>query len=174
MSHLRKGCFLAESTLDWHTLAVKEVANGLKAGQFIPFKFPNFLYAQDLFMIINFLGWEGAFTQLAFLAYLFSLRIPPDALFLRRAFSNDRINEFVPHADKALIGTRTSQDVDCLVIKLSRRKNLAGGCLLRRPCICSIKSASGRRLCPPRAFWPLISSRCEPGDPIFPDFLSAM
>ena len=170
VSHLRKGCFLAESTLDWHTLAVKEVAKGLRAGQYIPFKFPNFLYTQDLFRIINSLGWEDVFTQLAFLAYLFSLRIPSEALFLKRAFSNDRINEFVPQADKALIGTRTFQDVDCLIIKLSRRKNLAGGCLLRRPCICSVKSASGRRLCPPHAFWPLVSSRCGPGELIFPNF----
>ena len=52
LSHLRKGCFLAESTVDWHTVAAKEVAKGLKVGQFIPFKFPNFLYTQDLSAII--------------------------------------------------------------------------------------------------------------------------
>ena len=152
LAHLRKACLLIDSSLEWHTPRVRKVARGLKQGRRIAFQFPNFLYTQDLFTIINKLGWGSRFAQLSFISFLFPLRIPSEALFLRRAFSGDRINEFSPQNDKVLVGVREFKGCGCLIIKMTWRKNLEGECLLRRPCLCEESLGGGRRLCPPHAF----------------------
>ena len=90
------------------------------------FKFPNFLYSEDVLATISTLGWERLFSQLIFIAFLFPLRIPPDALILKRSFRGDPISVFAPQDEKALIGVRKFKGTDTLVIKLGWRKNLAG------------------------------------------------
>ena len=170
LSHLRKACLLTGSDFQWDTSAVHAVARGLRSAQRIPFKFPNFIYAQDLFTIINSSGWRSEFAQLCFTAYLFSLRIPSEALTMKRAFLDDPIGEFVPQADKVLIGVREWKGVECLIVKMSWRKNLGGGCILKRPCLCNDDNPKARRICPPHRFWPLILERTSSGEHTFPSF----
>ena len=170
VGHLKKGCLLGGFTLEWCTPAVKAASDGLRRAKRGHFAFPNFLYTKDIFRIISALGWEAVFSQLVFIAFLFSLRVPSEALQLRRAFADDPISEFVFQEEKALIGVRPFEGSVALIIKLSWRKNLDGGCVLRRPCLCNLRSRLGARICPPHRIWPLIKSRVDPGEPIFSQF----
>ena len=170
LSHLRKGCLVFNSPLDWDTAAVRSVAKGLRSAHRIPFKFPNFLYTQDIFTIINTIGWQSEFAQLCFISFLFSLRVPSEALLMLRAYSDDPIEKFVPQADKVLIGTRSWRGIDCLIVKMSWRKNLSGGCILRRPCLCGDKNPRAQKICPPHRVWPLLAERVSSGERVFPSF----
>ena len=60
---------------------------------------------------------------LAFISFLFSLRVPSEALQLRRAFHDDPISEPVGQSEKALIGVRKFLGPDALIIKMARRMN---------------------------------------------------
>ena len=104
------------------------------------------------------------FHQLIFIAFLSSVRIPSESLQLRRDFLDDPIAEFAAQDEKALIGTRPFDGADALGIKLSWRKNLDGGCILRRTCLCNIGSRLGARIPPPHRIWPLIRDRVQPGE----------
>ena len=136
LSHLKKACFLAELSLERCTPAVVGVSRGLKAAQNKAFTFPNFLFTADLFIIINDFGWHDEFAQLCFISFLFSLRIPSEALVMRHAHPEGRISEFVAQQDKVLIGVRKFQSLDALIVKMNQRKNISGGCILKRPCLC--------------------------------------
>ena len=74
---------------------------------------------------------------------------PSDALHLRMAFADDPIAEFVDQPTKVLIGVRKIDDADFLVVKLSWRKNLDGGCILKRACLCNTGSSAGARIFTP-------------------------
>ena len=54
-----------------------------------------------------------------------------------------------------------------LVMKMSYRKNLTGGCIMRMPCFFGLASQRARQLCPVRLFWELIRCRVAPGAPLF-------
>ena len=126
IGHIKKACALADCTLSWYTPSVREITMGLRFAKKAPFKYHNFIYAQDLYRIINFLGRIDIFAQLAFLACLFSLRIPSDAIPMRRARPSDRIPDFPPQADRVLIGARECQGAACLIIKMSHRRIFRG------------------------------------------------
>ena len=79
LGHIKKACLLSERSLGWYTTAVREIALGLKHAKKNSFKLPNFIYTQDRYTGVNFLGWEDEFAQLSFLSCLFSLRIPSEA-----------------------------------------------------------------------------------------------
>ena len=55
IGRLKKACLLDESSLERYSAAVREIARGLRHAKKNAFKFPNFLYTQGLFTIINFL-----------------------------------------------------------------------------------------------------------------------
>ena len=170
LGHLKKGCMLAGTDLGWFTPAVKAASDGLRRAKRGQFAFPNFLFTNDLFFIISNLGWERMFCQLIFITFLFSLRVPSEALLLRRAFADDPISEFVSQDEKALIGVRSFRGTDTLIIKLSWRKNLDGGCILKRTCLCNLGSKVGDRICPPHRIWPLIRDRVPAGELIFDQY----
>ena len=134
-------------------------------------EFRNFLYSKDVFTIINRLWRSVHFSQLSFLVYLFTLRIPSDDLLLRRAFKGDRLLEFVPQNEKVLGGVRSVGDTSCLVMKFSFRKDLPRGCILRRFCMCGAASSTSRKLCPHRRVWPVIAARDKPGHSLYPSTL---
>lgn len=81
-------------------------------------KFQNFTRSADLLTILE---WEELDTpqgQPYFLSYLFALRVPSDPLCSEgHAFEDDRITEFIPQTDKAIIGTRAYRGGIALVIK---------------------------------------------------------
>ena len=89
-----------------------------------------------------------------------------ETLMIRRAVSNDPIADHNPHPDKALIKIATLGDRPYLVLKFSFRKNLAYGCIIRRPCFCSMGTNRALALCPVRRFWPLIRDRVSSGRPL--------
>ena len=91
----------------------------------------------DVFALAEFLGWVSEFALFAFISFLFSLRVPSDALQLRRAFRYDPISDPAGKPEKALIGVRVFKGSDALVIKMDWMGNLEGGCILKRTCICS-------------------------------------
>ena len=170
LGHLKKACFLAGSPVDWYTSAVRDVSKGLRLAKKGSFKFPNFIYTQDLFRIINGLGWEDCFSKLAFVSFLFSLRIPSEALCMRQAHDSERLADFVPQGDKVLIGVRVCGGAPCLIVKMSWRKNIPGGCILKRVCLCSDSSRRARKICPPHRIWPLLRASGGPGELLFPEF----
>ena len=49
----------------------------------------------------------------------------------------------------------------------SWRKNIASGCITRRPCFCALAAVCAQLLCPARALWPLIRRRVGPDSPLF-------
>ena len=70
--------------------------------------------------------------------------------------------------EKALIGIRFSGGSPFLIAKFSWCKNLVSGCIMRRPCFCSLAGSRAPLLCPAHAFWPLNRRRVDPGAPLFP------
>ena len=56
-------------------------------------------------------------------------------------------------------------------MELSHRKNLVYGCILRRPCFCSVWTLRATALCPVHAFWPLIKARVQSGS-LLPPFIT--
>ena len=170
LAHLKKACFLMELDTRWDTPAVRTIAAGLENAQDRSFAFPNFFFSKDLLKLLDHEGIDSAFFQLAYLSYLFSLRVPSETLRIQRAFFDDPLTEFVPQPDKALMGIRQHSDREMLVLKFSFRKNIRGGCVLFRPCLCSEKDQRARTLCPVHAIWPLIRLRTDAGEKIFPTF----
>ena len=154
----------------WDTPAVRTIAAGLENAQDRSFAFPNFLFSKDILVIADHEGLDSPFFQLAFLSYLFSLRVPSETLVIRRAYADDPLTEFIPQPDKALMGIRTYKEHQMLVLKFSFRKNIRGGCVLFRPCLCSEQKARARTLCPVHSIWPRIRDRTTTGDLIFSGF----
>ena len=168
--HLREACLLTGQPLDWYNPSVREIARSLEHARISSFRFPNFLYTQDLYGIINKLGRIGEFPQISFLTFLFSLRIPSEALCMRRARDSERLAEFVPHRDKVLIGVRPCSGAGCLILKLAWRTNLSGACILKRMCLGADASHQARKICPPHRIWPIIQERASPGELVSPSF----
>ena len=137
IAHLRKGCALLGAPSGWATKAVYSAAEGLREAKKGAFKFPSFLFMADVFSLVDFLGRGSEFALLAFISFLFSLRVPSEALQLRRAFRDDPISGPVGQPEKALIWVRVFKGSDALVIKMDWMGNLEGGCILKRTCICS-------------------------------------
>ena len=50
---------------------------------------------------------------------------------------------FTPQLEMTLIGARTTDEQQILLVKLTTRKNLASGCILRRPCFLPIGCSEG-------------------------------
>ena len=106
------------------TPAVKTIATGLENAQDKSFQSPNFIQSKDLIAILRHVKLDNELGHLCFMAYLFSLRVPSEALTARRAFSNDPLMKFTPQEDKALIGIRTYKNTDILVMEFSCRENV--------------------------------------------------
>ena len=65
----------------------------------------------------NGFGRGDVFALLAFTPYLLIIRTPSDALCLRRGRDSERLADFVPQADKPLIGARACGGAPCLILK---------------------------------------------------------
>ena len=86
---------------------------------------------------------------------------------IRRAFADDPLAEFVPQEDKSLMGVRQYRGHSMLVRKFAFRKNIRGGCVLFRPCLCDEKHDQARTLCPAPSICPVLRGRTEAGKPLF-------
>ena len=66
-AHLRKGCQVAGSSLEWGTLAAKSAADGLKNARKGASMYHDSRFSADIFRIINFIGRGRIFPQLIFI-----------------------------------------------------------------------------------------------------------
>ena len=133
VGYLEKACLFLGQSVAWDTPAVRNVAMALKLSGKSNIRFPNFLQSAIVIGILRHEGPDGEFGLLAYLSYLCALRVPSEALPLRRAYANDALGVFSPQEEKALIGLRGEGDDRKLVLRFSSRKNLPGGCILIRP-----------------------------------------
>ena len=105
--------------------------------------------------------------QATVIPFLFQLRAPSETMFLRRAYGDEPITQFVKQISEARIGALTLYGTILLVINFSYRATLPGRCFIRRPRRCSRGDTS------PYAFFPAhtrcASARCRsgPDQPIF-------
>ena len=60
------------------------------------FRFTNFTNSDIVIRIIRHESHSGEFGQLAFIAFLFPLRVPPGDLLLRRAYADDELEGLRP------------------------------------------------------------------------------
>ena len=173
INFLRKACFYLGEPTDWLSPAVINVIKSLRLTGETNFRFPNFLGSSSVLKIIRHESPQGGFGHLDYLAYLFALRVPSEALPLRRAYSDDALEGFHLQKGKALIGVRGPPGGQRLILKLSSRKNLQGGCILPRPCFCSLTSESSHKACPIHYFWAHICLRVPSRGKLFSDLLSS-
>ena len=106
-------------------------------------------------------------AMVAYLSYLFSLRVPSETLVLQVDGAPDILTNLTPQIPKALIGADALNQTPVPVIKVRFGKNIRGGCILIRPCLCGEARRAARDLCPVRAFWQPLRANLRPGDAIF-------
>ena len=162
VSYLQKCCFFLKYPTSWFSDVIKHIAKGLKKCQDRSFRFHNFIRSSLLARVIQHESVKSEFAHAAFLSFLFALRVPSETLQLRRAFRGDQLLEFSPHPDKALIGSVSVGGEAFIVAKFSYRKNVPGGCILRRPCFCHMGNARATALCPIHIFGQLSVGEWNP------------
>ena len=89
VGYVKKVCFFLNESVDWDTPAVRNVAKALKLSGKSNFRFHNFLRIPQVISILRHEGPKAEFGLLAYAAYLCALRVPSEALPLRRAFASD-------------------------------------------------------------------------------------
>ena len=125
------------------------MAKGLKKCQDKIFKFPNYIRIRLLIRIIRAESTRSEFAQACLFSLLFSFRVPSETLQIRMAFRNDRLTEFPPHPEKALVGVRRVGGYDFLAAKFPYRGDLTCGVIPKRPFFCPLGSENAR---PPARF----------------------
>ena len=173
VGYIRKACHFLEQPLSWDTPAIANTVAALKLRAKGRFRFPNFIRSQLIAQILQFETRGAPFAQLAFLSFLFALRVPSETLKIRRAFRGDDLTAFSPINGEALMGIRGPPSGQRLVLKLRSRKNLPNGCIMSRPCFCGLPAKAAKRMCPVHAIWPCIASRVRPGEKLFSSFPAA-
>ena len=143
------------------------MARGIKKCQDKSSKFPNFIRIRLLIRLIRSERIQSEFAHACLMSSLFIFRVPSESLQLRRSFRNDRLLEFPPHADKAMIGIRSVGDQGFLAVKMAFRKNLTGGVIVKRPCFCGLQNALALRTRPAHYLRPAIKARVPPGARLF-------
>ena len=159
--------FFLRFPTDWLSPCIRHVAKGIKKRQDKSFRFRNFIRSSILVRIIEHESAVSEFAQEAYLSFLFALRVPSETLQLRRAYSADELLSFSPQPDKALIGLANADGEQFLVVKMSWRKNITAGCIMRRPCFCHLGSELAVGLCPVHSIWPAVRRRVGCGEPLF-------
>ena len=106
---------------------------------------------------------------IAYLSYLFSLRLPSGSLQPTAASTNAKLLKFCPQGPKASIFHRTYQNATAMVIKFRFRKNIRGGFVLIRPCHCAMVSPPNRAFCPVHGICATNRGRLTPGNLLSPN-----
>ena len=168
LNHVKKAAVLLGQDTSWHDTEMKAIAKGLANAQDKSFAFSNYVFSQDLMGILEWETWHSPLAQVAFLSYLFSLRVPSETLHLRKATKYDKLLKFEPQEQKVLMGIQRMDDTEVLVAKFRFRKNMRGGCILIRPCLCAETHDKARAICPIHTFWPLVAKNCGAHELLFP------
>ena len=170
LPHLEKACVLVGHDLSWKTKAVVQAARGLaKAGDRI--HEPKPAVSRALFSrMISRCPLDDAMIQAIWISWLFLLRVPSECLPLVRQKPFERMDPDSVLQSPAVIGL----EKDCLVIKLHRRKHMAGGARMVRGCICdryppgSLEIHVPQLFCPTCVLWGAICRRVRAGQMLFP------
>ena len=147
VGYMRKVCFFLEESLSWDTDALKNTVAALKLRGAGMYRFPNFIRSDLVIEILIHDSLDSSFAQLCYISFLLALRVPSEALKLRRCFKHDDLTHFSPMKEEPLIGLRWPTGNTKLVVRLSRRKNLSQGCIMSRPCFCELSQSKASRLC---------------------------
>ena len=134
-AHLRKASILLHYPTDWFSEEIRAISRGLRNAQDRSLAFPNYITSGWAIMIIHFEGRFAPMDMVAYLSYLFPLRVPSATIRLERASPSIKLTTFAPQIPKAIIGTDALNRTPVLVIKFRCRKNIRGGCILIRPCL---------------------------------------
>ena len=175
VAHLSKACQLLNIPLTWYNAAVRGVIHGLENAQDISFKFDNYITKRIFRLILAHETLNSEFGRLCYLAYVFILRLPSEALPAVRASPSDELikRSPLPGTFQALIGTRfLPDDSERLVLKLRSRKSTRGGAIIMRPCFCDADDLGGKGICPIHDFWPAVCSSSLWGEDLFPTLRS--
>ena len=89
VSYVKMVCFFLNEALARDTPSVRNVAKALELSVKSNFRFPSFRRIPQAISILHHECAKAEFGLRAYVAYLFPLRVPSEALPLRRAFSND-------------------------------------------------------------------------------------
>ena len=168
VGHLVKACQLLNIDVSWRDDAVRAVIKGLANKPTRIQRFSNSLTPEWLDKLIRLESWESEFALLAYITFLFMMRLPSEALPLRRALADESLLSDEPPSSKAVIGLRDFDGHQRLILKLSHRKNERNCFTAMRPCFCSANALLPRHNCPIRIFWAQVLRTTHPGPPLFP------
>ena len=101
------------------------------------------------------------------LFFLFAFRVPSETLHLMRGYSDGPARVSPDQSGKALIGARETPAGFSLVGNRMVRRNLKGGCVIRRPRLCPSGNQAAISNFPAHALWPAIRARVPPMRPLF-------
>ena len=129
-AHLGEGCMLLGIRSAWETKAVSIAGHGLaKAGDKTGSPRPAVTRGQ-LIELTQRRGWDDQVAVLIFLSWTFLLRIPSEALPLRRQRAGHRFESDERLGARAVIGLVNQK----LIIKLNRSLHMAAGSRMVRVC----------------------------------------
>ena len=165
VSLLEKACFFPRFSTTWLTPAARHVDRGLEKCQDRSFRFPNFIRAHLLAKIV---AHESARVEFASHVFLSPVLFPSSFgdVTASPCVLNRPLGGLRPQLQKALIGVRTVDGKQFLSAKLKTRKNLATGCILRRPRFSRLAAHGAMKMCPFRIFWAEVRRRAHPGQMI--------
>ena len=96
VGYIRKACHFLEQPLSWDAPAIANTVEALELRAKGRFRFPNFIRSQMISQIPQLETRDGPFAQLAFLSFIFALRVPSETLKIRRAFRDDDLTALPP------------------------------------------------------------------------------
>ena len=154
----------------WRNDIIAAIAKGLRNKPSGKSKFHNSLEPRISDRIIRKEGWDSEFARLCYVTYLFTLRLPSEAVPLVRATTDDRLLTSECSTSTNLFGLREFQGEQRLVIKLAHRKNTRNAFIATRPCFCGQNALLPKHNFPIHRFWQAVLGHTHPGMPLFPLF----
>ena len=172
VGHLNTACQLLEIDSSWRTDTIRDIAKGLAKKAAGKERFHNSLAPSLLDRLIRSESWESELARLAYVTFLFMLRLPSEALILTRAMSDEQLLSPGCPSSPAVIGLREFQGEHRLVLKLAKRKNKKSLFTAMRPCFCGPNMLIPKHNCPIHQFWAAVVQHTAPGESLFPNLLS--
>ena len=96
VNFIRKACFYLNIPTDWFPDASISASKSIRSAGKGKFRCPNFIRSDISIKVISAEHHSIRFDQLAFCAYLFDVRVPSEALVLRRAYPNGPLDMIPP------------------------------------------------------------------------------
>ena len=175
VGYVKKACYFPERPTSWEA---KAAANVIAAPQLLAmgrFRSANFIRSNAIAQLREKESRDGALTQMDFIAFLCALRVPAlrvpsEALLIRRAYRNDDFEGFATMKDQALLAIRCCAPNTRLVLRLRTRKSLSSGCIMSRPCFFSSSAPMAKKLFHSHSVWPCIAARSKTRGNVFPGY----